>query len=91
MIKNPERWIAQNKYKFNIIIPQFEEIEDFKKYISESKKIKRKVTFDLNPKTVLIGIKPYRKEMDYVLILTVHPGYYGSKFLLEPLQKIKEI
>lgn len=89
MTKNPEEWIRKNKYKFNLIIPQFEEVNNIKKYISESKK--RKVAFALNPETKIEKIRPYLKDIDYILILTVHPGFYGAKFLEEPLLKIKQI
>ncbi len=30
-------------------------------------------------------------EIDQVLIMTVHPGYYGSSFLQEMVEKIKEL
>ena len=36
-------------------------------------------------------IKDYLVDLDYVLVLTVHPGFYGSKFLSAPLKKIKQI
>ena len=31
------------------------------------------------------------KDIDYILILTVHPGFYGAKYLRGPLRKIKQI
>ena len=45
----------------------------------------------LNPETSLDIIKPYLKQLDAVLILTVHPGQYGANFLLETLDKVKEL
>ena len=93
MIRKPEGWI--NKHfkdsRIKIFIPQAEEVKDIKKYMSWMKSEKRKVAFALNPETKITRLKPFLKQIDYVLILTVHPGYYGAKFLPAPLKKIKEI
>ena len=87
MIKNPEKWIMKNKIKFSLIIPQYEEVENIKKYILGMEKKGGKVAFALNPETKIEKIKPYLKEIDFILILTVHPGFYGATFLKEPLAK----
>ena len=45
----------------------------------------------LKPETKVKEVKDFLKDVDYVLILTVHPGFYGAKFLSAPLKKIKQI
>ncbi len=93
MIKNPTKWIEQNSPLKNIVllIPQLEEIKEPKEYIRRAKSNRRKIAFALRPETGINKIKPYLPEIDYVLILTVQPGFYGAKFLSAPLNKIKQI
>lgn len=93
MVKNPLTWINQHKRLKNIafLIPQIEELKEPKEYIQWAKSKRRKIAFALRPETGIILIKPYLSEIDYILILTVHPGFYNAKFLPEPLKKIKQI
>jgi len=49
------------------------------------------VAFALKPEDKVSDIKSYLKKIDYVLVLTVNPGFYGSKYLKKPLEKIEEI
>lgn len=45
----------------------------------------------LNPETAAAAIFPYLRECDEVLVMTVHPGYGGQKFIAECLPKITAI
>lgn len=42
----------------------------------------------LNPETPVERIFPYLGEVDEVLVMTVHPGYGGQKFIAECLPKV---
>ena len=42
----------------------------------------------LNPETPVERIAPYLYEVDEVLVMTVHPGYGGQKFIAECLPKV---
>lgn len=88
MVKEPESWIKKHDRKVEFCIVQAETV-DVADYIKNMKG--RKIAFALNPETSVNVIKKYLKEIDYVLILTVHPGFYGGKYLRYPLKKIKEI
>ena len=59
--------------------------------ISKIKKLKKKVGVSLNPETKVDVIKKYLSEIDLVLIMSVHPGFGGQKFMPEVLDKIKEL
>jgi ribulose-phosphate 3-epimerase len=91
MMKNPLKFIEKNINKIDLLIPQFEEIKNPHKYIDWMKSKKKKVAFALNPETKVTQLIPYLKEIDYILVLTVHPGFYGSKFLPQQLKKVKQI
>lgn len=42
----------------------------------------------LNPETDVEILRPYLDEIDEALVMTVHPGYGGQKFIAECLPKI---
>ena len=43
----------------------------------------------LNPETKVDVIEKYLEEINLVLVMSVHPGFGGQKFMPEVLQKIK--
>ncbi len=45
----------------------------------------------LNPETPVELVLPYLKACDELLVMTVHPGYGGQKFILECLPKITAV
>ncbi|MBS3127130.1 hypothetical protein J4228_03115 [Candidatus Woesearchaeota archaeon] len=91
MVTNPEQWIEQNGKLVGTYIVQVEVIKDIDDYIKKTKQQKKKVAFALNPETKWTILKPYLQEIDVVLILTVHPGFYGAKYLKSPLKKIQPL
>ena len=42
----------------------------------------------INPETPVARLEPYLGEVDEVLVMTVHPGYGGQKFIAECLEKV---
>ena len=59
--------------------------------ISKIKDLKKKVGVSLNPETKTDIIKKYLKDIDLVLIMSVHPGFGGQKFMPEVLDKVREL
>jgi len=45
----------------------------------------------LNPDTSVDTLKPYLEKIDAVLIMSVHPGFSGQKFIPDVLSKIKNL
>ncbi len=91
MVTEPEKWIKKHGKKVEFYIVQVEAVKNLADYISKTKKKKNSVAFALNPETKASSIKKYLGDIDYVLILTVNPGFYGGKYLKYPLKKISEI
>ena len=89
MIKHPDRWIKKYAEKVDIIIPHIETMRNPEKTIRMVKDKGKMVGFAINPETEIKEIEQYVDYLDLVLILTVHPGYYGSKFIPENLDKVK--
>ena len=53
------------------------------------KQLKKKVGISLNPNTEINIIEKLLKDIDLVLIMSVHPGFGGQKFMPEVLNKTK--
>jgi len=93
MVNNPEKWLQKfgKETKTIIFHPELLSKSKIKELIEKVKKSGKKVGLALKPETKVEKIKEYLSQLDYVLILAVHPGFYGSEYLLENLSKIKEI
>ena len=68
-----------------------EATEDINKTINLIKKNKIKVGISLNPNTPIDIIEDYLNKIDLVLIMSVHPGFGGQKFMPEVIEKIKKL
>jgi len=90
MITNPMEWIEKNWWKVDTIIVHFESCKNPKDIIKFVKNKGKKIGMAINPETEVHNVKPYLDDIDQLLIMTVNPGFYGSKFLLETLGKIRE-
>ena len=51
----------------------------------------KRVGLSLNPHTPLEKILPYLDKCDYILVMTVEPGYGGQALIPSVLEKIKEL
>lgn len=59
--------------------------------ISLARKLGLGVGLALNPDTPVSAVLSLVDSVDIVLFLSVHPGFYGSKFIPQVLDKIKEL
>ena len=75
----------------DIITIHPEATDNLKNSIEHIKELKKKVGVSLNPETETDVIKKNLKEVDLILIMSVHPGFGGQKFMPEVLKKIKEL
>ena len=91
MIRNPEEWIKKHIKKVDMVLAHIESCKKPKKLVDLAKENGKCVGFVLNPETPLSTIMDYIDDIDQVLIMTVNPGFYGSPFLPEMLDKIKKL
>lgn len=89
MQNNPLPFIRKNKRRIQLFIPHFEVFKDPKKYISFCHKEKIVTAMAVLPQTTFSKFKLLLNELDFVLILTVKPGFYGSKFQKSQVKKIQ--
>ena len=75
----------------DIITIHPEATNNLKESINHIKNLKKKVGISLNPNTQIDIIKEFLDEINLVLIMSVHPGFGGQKFMPEVLIKIKKL
>ncbi len=75
----------------DIITVHPEATENLGDTIKHIKNFNKKVGLSLNPDTKIDVIKDFLSEIDLVLIMSVHPGFGGQKFIPDVLKKIKDL
>lgn len=91
LIKNPLEWIEKNHGKAGAIVAHIESDDNPEEIIKSARAKGKKIGLALNPETPVSALVPYLDYIDQVLIMTVGPGFYGSPFMSEMLQKVREI
>ena len=90
MIVSPEKHIDDfAKAGSNIISIHFEGNIHIHKLIYQIKSNNIKAGIVLNPHTKVDVIEPIIDDIDYILIMSVNPGFGGQKFIESSLKKIK--
>jgi len=83
-IKAGAEWIS-----FHIeSIESQREVKDTIKLIKEQQ---RKAGIVLNPDTEIEQVFPYLKEIDYILLMSVFPGYGGQKFIPATIDRVTQL
>lgn len=63
----------------------------YEKLLNAIKKSKVKAGVAINPETPLNTVKRVLDYIDYVLVMTVHPGFGGQEFIADCTPKIQEL
>lgn len=91
MIEKPEDYIEQfAKAGADLITIHVESSSNVKPVIKKIKDLGCKAGISVNPETSLNAIKEIIKDIDLLLIMSVHPGFSGQSFIKGVLPKIKE-
>ncbi len=92
MVLNPEEYAdGFKKAGASKIVFHHEATTSPQQVISRIRKLELKIGLAINPETPVSAIAPYIGEIDSVLLLTVTPGFYGSKFIPEVMDKVAEL
>ncbi len=67
------------------------EVAEAKECVNMAKKEGIRAGISLNPETPLERAVPFLEHVDMVLIMTVHPGFGGQRFMVEMLPKIEAL
>lgn len=91
MVQQPEKWVAAYGSMVEFCIPHLEYLHDTHHFISDNQHRGIPSALAIRPETPVTALQPYLLDLDYVLVLTVNPGFYGASFLPTPLEKVKTI
>lgn len=92
MITEPIRYIKEFvESGADIITVHVEACEDMNATIAKIREYGVKVGITLNPETDVEAVLPYVELVDMVLVMSVHPGFGGQKFIESSLHKVRAI
>ncbi|MDP2807033.1 MAG: ribulose-phosphate 3-epimerase [bacterium] len=92
MITDPMKYAPEfAKAGADYITIHAEAIEDLVSAIAQIKKLKVKAGLSVNPETPLDKVLPVIGEIDLFLVMSVHPGFGGQKFMPEVLDKVRTL
>ncbi|CCX87380.1 ribulose-phosphate 3-epimerase [Clostridium sp. CAG:590] len=91
MIEEPIRYLNDFvKAGADIITVHYEACTDAANTLQEIHKAGLKAGLAISPDTPVSVLKPFLKEVDMILIMSVHPGFGGQSFIEESLNKIED-
>jgi ribulose-phosphate 3-epimerase len=92
MITNPEIQMESFiKAGGKRITLHVETIRDFKTLRAITDRHKTGLGLSISPDTPIDELMPFINEIDSILIMSVHPGFSGQRFLPSTTEKIKEV
>lgn len=92
MITEPERYINEFvESGADLITFHIEATKDVAAVIKQIKEKGVKVGLAINPETPAEAIRPYLKDIDMALVMTVHPGFGGQSYIDDCTPKIKAV
>jgi ribulose-phosphate 3-epimerase len=89
MVKQPEKYLGSfMKAGASEALFHYESTPSPGTVVSLARNLGLKIGLAINPETTVPEFLPLVDEVDSVVFLTVHPGFYGSRFIPEVLEKI---
>ena len=92
MVQEPIRYVeAFQKAGADYVTVHLEACEDVKTTLDKIHACCMKAGLAVNPETDVKELVPYLEDVEMILIMSVHPGFGGQKFIPESLDKIREV
>ena len=92
MINNPEKYITEfHKAGADYISVHYENNLHLNRIINQIREFGIKAGVVLNPATPVFMIDDIIEYSDYILIMSVNPGFGGQKFIPNSLNKIRQL
>ena len=91
MVLNPLDWITKFAFDKVEFITVHYEANNYLEAIEAIKKHNIKVGLSIKPNTKVSEIKDLLPLVDLVLVMSVEPGFGGQKFMVDSLDKVKEL
>ena len=92
MVQEPIRYVeAFQKAGADYVTVHLAACEDVKTTLDKIHACGMKAGLAVNPETDVKELVPYLEDVEMILIMSVHPGFGGQKFIPESLDKIREV
>ena len=92
MIEEPIRYIEEfKKAGADLLTVHLEACKDVKATLDAIHEAGMKVGLSICPETPAEEVEPYLEKVDMILVMSVHPGFGGQKFIPNTLEKIQAI
>ena len=92
MIENPDRYIKDfAKAVADLISVQVEACVHLNRTIQMIKELDRQAGVVLNPSTPLSSLEWIIEDVDFIMIMSVNPGFGGQKFIPNSLDRVKAL
>ena len=92
MVQEPIRYVeAFQKAGADSVTVHLEACEDVKTTLDKIHACGMNAGLAVNPETDVKELVPYLEDVEMILIMSVHPGFGGQKFIPESLDKIREV
>ena len=92
MVQEPIRYIDEfNRVGADLITIHAEACEDIEATIEKIRENGCKVGMSISPDTDVSVVEPWIKKVDMILLMSVHPGFGGQKFIPETMDKIRAV
>lgn len=92
MVQEPIRYVeAFQKAGADYVTVHLEACEDVKTTLDKIHACGMKAGLAVNPETDVKELVPYLEDVEMILIMSVHPGFGGQKFISESLDKIRAV
>lgn len=91
MVQEPIRYVeAFKEAGAHIVTVHLEACEDVGATLGKIHDCGMKAGLSICPETLVSAVEPFLPQIEMLLIMSVHPGFGGQKFIPESLDKIRE-
>lgn len=92
MVQEPIRYIDEFKrVGADLITIHAEACENIAATVNKIREVGCKVGISISPDTDVSVVEPWIEKVDMVLLMSVHPGFGGQKFIPETMDKIRAV
>ena len=92
MIVHPEKYVERfAALGVQYISVHIEACEDLSATLAQIRKAGAKAGIAINPETDAALLTPYLKHADFILVMSVHPGFSGQSFIEGSLEKVARV
>lgn len=92
MVEQPERYIEELiRLGADGVTIHVEACSCIPETLSKIRALGKKTGLAINPETPVEAVLPYMDLVDMVLIMTVHPGFGGQRYIMDCVDKIKKM